>query len=189
MYFKAMNVYAKVPIPEFRQVTEKAPVGMKRVDVDKVNGMAGMEMHRSRLVARQVKKQPPQRNVRCNSANRCLGDGAVCRGHWGNVNQVIANGGSRAYMYAPARDAMYVKLRSEDCKSGEEQLCGRLNKSMYGTRPAAQHLQLQFTDILTQAGFKAGLASPCLSTFSATSSPSSTATISYRQASMGSCSG
>ena len=50
-------------------------------------------------------------------------------------------------MYAPVREPMYVRLCQEDMKNGEEHLCGRLNTSMHGTRPAAQTWQWEFTDV------------------------------------------
>ena len=46
---------------------------------------------------------------------------------------------SRAYFYARAIRPVYVKLPAEDQEAGDEDRCGRLLMSMYGTRDAAQN--------------------------------------------------
>ena len=43
----------------------------------------------------------------------------------------------RAFFHAMARRKVFVDLPEEDAQEG---MCGRLNKSMYGTRDAAQKL-------------------------------------------------
>ena len=43
---------------------------------------------------------------------------------------------SRAYFHAKARRKLYVELPPEDAEEG---MCGKLEKSMYGTRDAAQN--------------------------------------------------
>ena len=45
----------------------------------------------------------------------------------------------RAYFYAPARRKVFVELPPED-QPGDEQMCGLLRYSLYGTRDAAQKL-------------------------------------------------
>ena len=44
---------------------------------------------------------------------------------------------SRVYFYAKAVRPVYVNLPDEDRTGGDEQMCGRLVMSMYGTRDAA----------------------------------------------------
>jgi len=65
----------------------------------------------------------------------------------------------RAYFHAQARRPVYVELPPEDEKPG---MCGRLNKSMYGTRDAAQNWELEYTEFMESIGFEAGKSSPCL---------------------------
>ena len=43
----------------------------------------------------------------------------------------------RAFFHAKAKKLVYVQLPAEDVNPGEENMCGRLNHSMYGTRDAA----------------------------------------------------
>ena len=65
----------------------------------------------------------------------------------------------RAYMYAPETREVYVQLPEQDSEPG---MCGRLLKSMYGTRGAAQSWESHYGSIFTeQLGFKQGVASVC----------------------------
>ena len=68
---------------------------------------------------------------------------------------------SRAYIHAPAKEDKYVQLPGEDWKIGDEQMCGKLRVSMYGTRDAAKNWEAHYSDWLCSIGFSKGLASPC----------------------------
>ena len=65
----------------------------------------------------------------------------------------------RAYFYAPAKRDVYVKLPIEDDEPG---MCGKLFKSMYGTRDAALSWEFEYTDFMEKAGFHHGKTSPCI---------------------------
>ncbi len=65
----------------------------------------------------------------------------------------------RAYFHAPALKDVYVELPKEDWAPGK---CGKLNKSMYGTRDAAQNWEEEYTSVLVGIGFRRGKASPCV---------------------------
>ena len=69
---------------------------------------------------------------------------------------------SRAYFYAKAVRPVYVDLPSEDKGPEDEQSCGKLVMSMYGTRDAAVNWALEYTATLRKNGFKQGRANPCL---------------------------
>ena len=56
----------------------------------------------------------------------------------------------RAYFHAKARRKVYVKLPDEDYDEGK---CGLMNKSMYGTRDAAQNCEEEYTEFLLSFGF------------------------------------
>ena len=161
-YDQSMGVYTKVPIEECRRVTGREPIGARWVDVDKGKGDPELEKYRSRLVAQQfntgndptmVAATPPVEALKMIISDAATGNEDKC---------IMVNDVSRAYMYALIREPMYARLCSEGRLPGEEGLCGRLNKAMYGTRPAAQNWQHEFTDVLTQAGFVAGRSNPCL---------------------------
>ncbi len=65
----------------------------------------------------------------------------------------------RAYFHAKARREVYVELPKEDQQEG---MCGRLKKTMYGTRDAAQNWELEYTEMMTEAGFIQGSYSACI---------------------------
>ena len=74
----------------------------------------------------------------------------------------MVNDVSRAYFYADATEPTYVKLCEEDMGEGEQGMCGRLNKAMYGTRTAAREWQKEFTKVLRELNVTSGKASPCI---------------------------
>ena len=69
---------------------------------------------------------------------------------------------SRAYFYAQAVRPTYIKLPSEDPRSGETGVAGKLMMSMYDTRDAAQNWAEEYSGTLLKAGYDRGVANPCL---------------------------
>ena len=69
---------------------------------------------------------------------------------------------SRAYFYAKANRPVYVKLPEEDQEPGDENKCGKLLMSMYGTRDAAVNWSSEYTATLLADGYKQGSSNPCL---------------------------
>ena len=67
----------------------------------------------------------------------------------------------KAFFYAPAIRTLYVDLPPEALGPGEENLCGRLRKSLYGTRDAALNWSEEHTRVLLAMGFVKGERSPC----------------------------
>ena len=65
----------------------------------------------------------------------------------------------RAYFHAKCRRELYISLPDEDWEEG---MCGKVNKSIYGTRDAAQNWEEEYNDFMVSVGFKRGLASPCV---------------------------
>ena len=65
----------------------------------------------------------------------------------------------RAYLQAQARREVYVELPEED---QEEGMCGKLVKSMYGTRDAAQNWEEEYCGFMEELGFVRGVSSPCV---------------------------
>ena len=71
---------------------------------------------------------------------------------------------SRAYMYAKCDRELYVEIPEED-KTEEDRIndnVGKVEKAMYGTRPAAQLWQNEYTETLTENEFQVGKATPCI---------------------------
>ena len=65
----------------------------------------------------------------------------------------------RAYFQADARRDVFVKLPEEDMEQG---MCGKLLKSMYGTRDAAQNWEEEYCAFMVSIGFRRGISSPCV---------------------------
>merc|ERR1712005_42236 len=65
----------------------------------------------------------------------------------------------RAYFNAPVKRDVYIQLPKEDAADG---YCGKLKKSMYGTRDAAQNWEAEYSEFMESIGFKRGIASPCV---------------------------
>ena len=65
----------------------------------------------------------------------------------------------RAFFHAVARRKVFVQLPEEDAEEG---MCGRLNKSMYGTRDAAQNWEEHYSQAHQEIGFEQGMASTCV---------------------------
>ena len=69
---------------------------------------------------------------------------------------------SRAYLYAPAVRAVYVRLPAEDERPEDKGMVGKLKMSMYGTRDAAANWAAEYGATLIQAGYVQGKSSPCI---------------------------
>ena len=74
----------------------------------------------------------------------------------------MINDESRAYFYAPSESPTFVQICKEDYQSGDEEMCGELRMSMYGTRDAAQNWEEAYSEFMTEIGFCRGRASPCI---------------------------
>ena len=68
---------------------------------------------------------------------------------------------SRAHFYAPAVREVYIQLPDGDPRHGEDDVCGRLLRTMYGTLDAAEQWGDHYTAKLLKAGFTQGVSSPC----------------------------
>ena len=158
-YFRAMEVYEKVPIEECWEQTGQAPIATRWIDVNK--GDTARPNYRSRLVAKEFKTDinpelyaatPPSESLRLIisklASNRKM--------------ELMYADVSRAYFYAKAVRAVYVKLPEEDQEEGDAGKCGRLKMSMYGTRDAALNWASEYSGTLLAAGFERGKANPCL---------------------------
>ena len=64
----------------------------------------------------------------------------------------------RAYFYTPALRPVYVTLPDGNAEEGK---CGKLNRSMYGTRDAAANWEEKYSSHLVAHGFIRGKSSPC----------------------------
>ena len=159
-YVRRMNLYTKVPISECYAKTGRAPITVRWIDINK--GDQTNPNYRSRLVAREInthKRDDLFAGTLPLEALKCILSMATS-GNKGEV--VMVNDVSRAFFHARARRAVYVQLATEDQEDGDDQRCGRLSFSMYGTRDAAQNWANEYAEMLKSIGFQQGRASPCV---------------------------
>ena len=159
----AHKVYDKVPIKECYDKTGQEPVGTKWLEINK--GDEDNYNIRARLVAQEFTRgkleaifaaTPPL------EAKKALLSLAVTEGigygdGWQYKPDFIDI--KRAYFYAPAKRDVFIKLPFEDYEEG---MCGKLNKSMYGTRDASLNWENEYIRFMESVGFIRGLSSPCL---------------------------
>ena len=157
--FEKYGVYKKVSMSECYAETNKEPIGVRWVDVNK--GDAKKPEYRSRLVAQEIKKDkrpdlfaamPPLEAKRLLYSMMMSGDEKE-----GITMDFIDV--RRAYLHAKAIRDVYIKLPDED---HEEGMCGKLIKALYGTRDAAQCWEREYVKFMTRIGFVCGKSSPCI---------------------------
>ena len=163
-----MGVWTKVSREECLQQTGKPPIGTRWVDTNK-----GDDLHpqpRSRLVARELKKgnsdydlfvaTPPIELI------KYLVSRAASSQYSSTPTCLMLCDVKKAFFYAPATRPLYVELPSEALGPGEEGMCGRLERSLYGTRGAALTWSIAYTNVLLESGFDKGARPPARSTTS-----------------------
>jgi hypothetical protein len=115
-YIHKTNLYTKVPRSKATNLGAKV-ISVRWIDINK--GDAILENYRSRLVAREIKKDdrpdlfaatPPLEALKtilsmCASGNK--------------GEKLMVNDVSRAYFCAPARRQVFVELAAEDNETGE----------------------------------------------------------------------
>ncbi|CAK0857259.1 unnamed protein product [Prorocentrum cordatum] len=69
---------------------------------------------------------------------------------------------SRAHFYGKAQRRIFVELEEESRKEYGEDKCGLLLKSWYGTQDASKIWQGDYTELLEENGYKAGVSCPAV---------------------------
>ena len=158
-YVRKMGLYTKVPKSECIKETGRSPISVRWIDIN--NGDVDQPNYRSRLVAREINTHKREDLFAATPPLEALKVvlSLVSSGNKGEI--LMIHDISRAFFHAPAKRRVYVQLAAEDQGPGEENLCGRLNFSMYGTRDAAQNWYDAYSQHLKDIGFQQGLASPC----------------------------
>ena len=65
----------------------------------------------------------------------------------------------RAYFVVPAKRNIHIELPMEDFEEG---MCGKLRKSMYGTRYVAQNWDMEYDGFMKSLGFRQGRGASCV---------------------------
>ena len=167
-YFRKMKVYEKVPRSQAYQAAGKAPIKVCWVDTNK--GCATKPNYRSRLVAMEFKvgnrpelysATPPLEVVRLIiSLVASTSDGSTRA----DPTSIMHIDISRAYLHAPCLKPTFIEIPIEDQQPGDEGQAGKLNVSMYGTREAQINWENIYAEILTEAGLRRGIGTPCVLT-------------------------
>ena len=145
--FETKNVWKEVSLEEAHRISDRAPITVRWVDVNK--GDDDCPDIRSRLVARQIRganEDPMFAPTPPLEALRRI--------------QVSSIDISRAYFNAkcdPTKPT-FVALPTED--KDHRSICGLLLKHMYGTQAAADCWQQEYSSTMTELGFKQGVACP-----------------------------
>merc|ERR1711884_669359 len=165
-YVKEHKVYGYASIDECRRVTGKGPIDTRWIDTNK--GDEKSPNYRSRWVAKDFRRAwvetifsatPSIETLRlllADAANRCQVGGNpeddIC---------ILIVDIKRAYFYAKAQKDVYIKLPPEDPRAGDPNACGKLLKSLYGTRDAGANWHREYTGFLQGIGMKQGVTNPC----------------------------
>ena len=158
-YFKEMGVYVKVPKQECWAQTAKNPIAVRWIDINK--GDKENPNYRSRLVAKEFKTDINPELYAATPPSECLRM-LISRMASQEGSEMMYADVSRAYFYAKAVRPVYVNLPDEDRTKGDEEMCGRLMMSMYGTRDAATNWAAEYTETLIKDGFRRGRSNTCL---------------------------
>ena len=140
-YARRYQVWDLVPTSECWERTGAAPIGSRWIDLNKGDEKA--PNYRSRLVIQEVRHSgieaifaatPPLESIRYllslqRSSRR--------------KRKVMFIDIRRAHWTAAIQRLVYVRLPSDVCGA---EMCGRLNKAMYGCRDAAQCWEAEITD-------------------------------------------
>ena len=161
-YLMKREVYRVAQKEEARKAGKRV-LRLKWIDTDK--GDMSARNVRSRLVCTEVRRRgsdaifaatPP-----LDSMKAILTKAASRTGRKGRALVLQLVDVSRAHFYAPAVRDVYIQLPAEDPRSNSPALCGKLNRTMYGTLDAAEQWALHYAATLEAAGFVKGSASPC----------------------------
>ena len=162
-FVRSRQIYSYSTVSECRARTGQPPIGTKWVDTNK--GDDQRPKYRSRLVATEVRKPwsdkwfaatPPIEALRLMVLLAARGNPKT-----GRPRRTLLLDVSRAHWYPEAKRDVWIRLPAEDPRADEPGVCGKLNRTMYGTLDAAQSWGDHYSKILTDAGFIKGLASPC----------------------------
>ena len=151
-YVRKMDLYEKVLISQCYETTGKAQISVRWIDINK--GDQSNPKYRSRLVAREINIHKRDDLFAATPPLEALKPilSLIATSNRGEI--VMINDMSRAFFHAKAKRDVFVQIPNEDKEAGDEQKCGKLRYSMYGTRDAAQNWYHEYSSQLTNIGFQ-----------------------------------
>ena len=159
-YVRDMGLYEKVPIEQCYNKTGKAAISTRWIDINK--GDQTHPSYWSRLVARETNTHRRDDLFVAAPSLEALKAILSMTAISSRGEVVMINDISRASCHVRAKREVFVQLPQEDINKGEEDMCGKLKYSVYGTRDAAQNWYQEYSGQLVKNGFEQGKASPCI---------------------------
>lgn len=159
---KRRTVYDKVPKQRCRDLTGREPIKVRWVDTIKQDEV--IPKYRSRLAAKYFRRDQTQTCIQQHHQKTLrLLIPLVATGYSssGARRRIMINGVARAYFNAPFLSST-VEICEEDFQEGDEDRCGELRASMYGTRPASQNWQRCYAELLVNNCFMVTRACTCI---------------------------
>ncbi|CAK0864353.1 unnamed protein product, partial [Prorocentrum cordatum] len=171
-WVKKQELIEIVPRSQAFAETGRPPIPLKWVDTNK--GDAERPNYRSRLVVKEIKaKKRPDEQLEASEVFSAMPPLEAMRSlvslmvTWtrgrkpGNFNIGFFDI-SRAHFYGKAQRRIFVELEEESRKEYGEDKCGLLLKSWYGTQDASKIWQGDYTELLEERGYKAGMSCPAV---------------------------
>ena len=148
-----MDFFRKLQVTKVPRGDAKAAgcqvITTKWIDVNK--GDEARPNYRSRFVGRELNLSkrldlfaatPPL------EALEAICSICVSNQQMGRSYRILAVDVKRAYVYGKAQRPVFIEIPIEDWAPGGEQLVGKLNLSLYGTRDAAMNWTREYTEFL-----------------------------------------
>jgi len=163
-YVQGRRIYKYDTTANAVRLSGKKPLWLKWIDTNK-GGEGDMNV-RSRIVCTEVRKKgvepifsatPPLETLRV-LLTKAASRKSLKSGKALSIQLIDV---SRAHFYADAVRDVFIQLPKEDPRASEPGVCGKLLKTMYGTLDAAERWGQHYTQVLQEAGFRPGAASPC----------------------------
>ena len=109
-----------------------------------------------------MRSQTFQRSSKCAKKTIISIAATMDKEHQRITRKIMVTDISRAYFYAKSDVPTFVEMCEEDHQLGDDNMCGELNVSVYGTRGAAQNWQRCVSEVLTKQRFVQAKSSLCL---------------------------
>ncbi|CAK0841220.1 unnamed protein product, partial [Prorocentrum cordatum] len=184
-WVKKQELIEIVPRSQAFAETGRPPIPLKWVDTNK--GDAERPNYRSRLVVKEIKaKKRPDEQLEVSEVFSAMPPLEAMRSlvslmvTWTreaplHIQESLRKKGrkpgnfkigffdiSRAHFYGKAQRRIFVELEEESRKEYGEDKCGLLLKSWYGTQDASKIWQGDYTELLEEHGYKAGVSCPAV---------------------------
>lgn len=170
-WVKDEKIYDRVPLSQCLAVTGREPISTKWVDINK--GDDQRPLYRSRWVAREIKKKkaPGEQlsEVELFAATPpveifYLICSMLMTQHKGRARDLRLGSWdvSRAHFMGTVERDLFISLPPEDLHqdTDTEPMCGKLNRSMYGTQDASRIFQKDWNQVLANHDFEIGKLCP-----------------------------